>query len=321
MAPAIIFIVLAAILVLFVISYIMFGLNAFKLKLNVREKILKVYGIIGKGLLILILSMFFIIPLWILLAASFTDSVTFMKNGYSMIIGKFSFDAYEYVFKNPDILKGLLNSVFVSVVVTILSVVVNTLAAYVLSEKKMPGHKILNGIFVFTMLFSSGMVPIVLVIRQLGLYNSYWALIIPPVINVYNILLIRNYLYTIPESLKEAAKVDGANSIQIFFEVILPVSLPIIVTTGLMAFVLKWNAYMDILYYIKPGSAGSQFWTIQYVIKEMLSDFESKTDYGILSKYVVQSATIIVSIVPLLIIFPFLQKYFTQGVTNGAVKG
>lgn len=321
MLANIIIIILAAILALFIISYLMFGFNAFKLKLDIKERILKVYGKIARILLILILSMFFIVPIWILIAASFTDSVTFMKDGYSLIIGKFSFDAYAYVFSNADILKGLLNSVFVTIVVTILSIIVNTLAAYVLSEKDLPGHKILNGIFVFTMLFSSGMVPVVLVIRQLGLYNSYWALTIPAVINVYNILLMRNYFYTIPKSLKEAARVDGANKIQILFEVVLPVSLPIIITTGLMAFVLKWNSYIDILYYVKPGTGGQQFWTIQYVIMQMLSDFETKTDYGILSKYVVQSATIIISIVPLLVIFPFLQKYFTQGVTNGAVKG
>jgi putative aldouronate transport system permease protein len=312
-------IVVATLLVLFAVSYILIIFNPFKMPLNIKGKLIRVFGIIGKVILITLLSLFFIIPIWIVLMASFSDSVSFMKEGYSFFTTHFSIEGYLYVFKDPTIIGGLLLSIGVTLLVTVLSVIVNTLAAYVLSEKDLPCHKFLNGLFVFTMLFSTGMVPIVLVIRTIGIYNQFLALVIPGVINVYNILLIRNYLYSIPKSLKEAAIIDGCGQIRIFFKVILPVSLPIIATTAMMAFVLKWNSYLDVMYYISPDNESLR--TIQYVIMQMLSDFESSTGDGVISKYVVQSATIIVTMIPLMCVFPFVQKYFEKGLTLGSVKG
>ena len=171
------------------------------------------------------------------------------------------------------------------------------------------------------MLFSTGMVPIVLVMRQIGMYDKAVALVIPAIINVYNILLIRNYMYSIPESLKEAARIDGAGHIRVFIKVILPVSVPIIATTGMMAFVLKWNSYMDILYYLSPGEESRQFWTIQYVIMDMLMNLTNTGQNGVISKYVIQSATIIITVIPLMVAFPFVQKYFEKGLTLGSTKG
>lgn len=317
----IILIVIAALVILFFVSYVLFGFNIFKIPKHINSKIVNMFAKISKIIVIILISLFFILPIWIVIAASFTDSVAFAQNGYSFFIPKFSLTGYQYIFNNKDILRGLLNSVLFTVIVTIASLIVNTLAAYALSEKKMPGNKIFNKIFVFTMLFSTGMVPIVLVMRQIGMYNKVTALIIPAIINVYNILLIRNYMYSIPQSLKEAAQIDGAGYLRTFFKVILPASVPIIATTGLMAFVLKWNSYMDILYYLEPGEANKQLWTIQYVIMDMLMNFEpSNEEFGILNKYVIQSGTIIITMIPLLIAFPFVQKYFEKGLTLGSVK-
>ena len=312
-------IVFAAILVLFAISYILVMINPFKMPIVLKTKIERVFALITRILIISLLSLFFILPLWIVLCASLSDSVSFIKTGYSVFIQSFSLEGYVYIFKDPQILKGLGLSTLVTILVTVASMFVNTLAAYALSEKDMPGHKFFNGLFVFTMLFSTGMVPIVLVIRTIGLYNQFWALVIPGVINVYNILLIRNYIYSIPKSLKEAAIIDGAGQIRVFFKVILPVSLPIIATTGMMAFVLKWNSYLDVLYYISPDN--KDLWTVQYVIMNMLMDFKTNTEGGVMSKYVVQSATIIITIIPLMCVFPFVQKYFQKGLTLGSVKG
>lgn len=313
-------IILAIVLVVFVIAYVLILFNPFKIPIQIKARLEKIFGMIGKTVLIIVLSLFFILPLWIVIAASFTDSIEFIKSGYSVYIPKFSLDAYAYVFKNEKILKGLLNSVLVTAIVTVLSSIVNTLAAYALSIKEMPGNKLLNGIFVFTMLFAAGMVPTVLVIRMLGIYDTFWALIIPPVINVYNILLMRNYMTTIPKSLKEACVIDGGGHIRVFFEVVLPMSVPIIATTTMMSFVLKWNSYMDILYYVAPSH--TELWTIQYVIMDLLSNMGAMgEDETIISKYVVQSATIVTTMLPLICIFPFLQRYFTKGLTSGAVKG
>ena len=224
-------IVFAAILVAFAISYILVMINPFKMPIVIKTKIERVFSIITRVLIIGLLSLFFVLPLWIVLCASLSDSVSFIKEGYSIFIKEFSLEGYVYVFKDPRILKGLGLSALVTILVTVLSVLVNTFAAYALSEKEMPGHKFFNGLFVFTMLFSTGMVPIVLVIRTIGLYNQFWALVFPAVINVYNILLIRNYIYSIPKSLKEAAIIDGAGQIRIFFKIILPQALKVFAPT------------------------------------------------------------------------------------------
>ena len=317
----ILLIVFASFLVLFFAAYAMVVFNAFKMPIAVKARIERIFGIISKSMLITLVSAFFVIPIWTIIAASFTDFKTFARNGYSMWIPKFSIAGYRYVFSNNGILRGLLNSVIFTTLVTIGSLVINTSAAYVLSEKRMPGHALLNRIFVFTMLFSTGMVPIVLVMRQIGMYDKPVALVIPAIINVYNILLIRNYMYSIPSSLKEAARIDGAGHIRVFLKVILPVSVPIIATTGMMAFVLKWNSYMDILYYLSPGEASRKYWTIQYVIMDMLMNLTNSGQDGVISKYVIQSSTIIVTIIPLLVAFPFVQKYFQKGLTLGSTKG
>lgn len=319
MQPAGIFIILfAIILVIFFVLHIAVMLNIFKFNLEIKVKLQKVFSTISIILIIVVLSLFFLLPILIVVAASLTDSLSFIQNGYSLLIKTFSLEGYAYLFKDPAFLRGLLLSTIVTVGVTILSVFVNTLAAYALSEKTMPGHKFLNMIFVFTILFSTGMVPITLVVRNLGLYNNFLVLIIPAVINVYNILLIRNYIYTIPKALKEAAIIDGASRLGVFFRVILPLSIPIIATTGMMAFVLKWNSYMDIMYYIDRDNTA--LFTIQFIVMEMLSNFRSTNDGDIISKYVVQSAAIIVTMIPPMLIFPFLQKYFQKGLTTGAIK-
>lgn len=275
---------------------------------------------IAKSVAIFVFSAFFVVPLWLVIMASVTDSVTFIQRGYSFWAGKFSVKAFSFVFKNSLVITGLINSVIATVLVTVLSVVINTSAAYVLHEKNLPGHTFLNTFFVFTMFFNTGMIPIVLVIRELGLYNTYMVLIIPAVLNVYNILLIRNYFYSVPASLKEAPMIDGANQMQIFVQIMVPVSTPIIATTALMAFVTKWNSYMDVLYYVNKDN--TSLWTIQYVVQEMLADFKAFNDEdGVMSKGVVQSATIIITILPLMMLFPLLQKYFVDGMTIGAVKG
>lgn len=288
--------------------------------MNAKSK--RIGTLVAKGIMIAVFSAFFVVPLWLVIMASFTDTVTFVRNGYSFWPKQFSLETYKFVFSNPLILRGLLNSAIITVMVTILSVVVNTAAAYALHEKNMPGHKVLNLLFVFTMFFSTGMVPIVLVIRMLGLYNTFWVLVIPPVINVYNILLIRNYLYSLPASLREAPMIDGANQVQIFVQIIVPVSTPIIATTALMAFVLKWNSYMDVLYYIDYQN-NKQLWTAQFAIQEMIKNFKAFTNEQttLLDQRVVRSATIIVTILPLMLLYPLLQKYFANGMTLGAVKG
>lgn len=274
--------------------------------------------IIAKTATIAIFTAVFIIPLWLVVMASITNATVFNQVGYSFFAKAYSIKAYINIFQDKLIMRGLLNSTWATLSVTALSVIVNTSAAYVLHEKNMPGHKILNTLFVFTMFFNTGMIPIVLVIMKLGLYDTPGVLVVPAVINVYNILLIRNYFYSVPTSLKEAPLIDGANQLQIFTNIMVPVSTPIIATTALMAFVTKWNSYMDVLYYV--DASHKSLFTIQFVVQQMLADYSALGGEAS-SKVVMQSATIVITIFPLMLLFPLLQKYFVDGMTIGAVKG
>ena len=280
----------------------------------------KNYPMIGlKVLIIALLAVFFLVPFWLVITGSFTEEFTFIKNGYSFGIGKFSIAAYQFIFENEHVMRALLNSVFVCVAMVTLSVIVNTVTAYTLAERDMPGHSFFNLVFVFTMFFSAGMVPTFLVIQGIGLYDSLWALILPGVVSVYNILLIRSYFYGVSPSLKEAAYIDGANHVQVLWKIMIPISMPIIITTGLISLVTKWNSWMDVLIYLDASSKDK--WTLQYVVRQILTEFSSFSADETAPSNTVKNAIVIITVLPLLIPFPFFQKYFANGITIGSVKG
>ena len=220
------------------------------------------------------------------------------------------------------------NSFWITIVTVAISIVVNTLTAYVLAEKELPFSKTLNFLFVFTMFFNAGMIPTYLTIKALGMYNTVWALIIPPTLGVYNVLLIRNFIYSLPKAMTEAAVIDGANYFQVLIKVILPISMPVIVTTALITLIAKWNAWMDILLYISKSETTADgiysLWTVQYYIRTLLNDVAatgSNASGELLNGKQVLSASIVITILPVVLLFPLLQKYFANGITLGAVKG
>ena len=272
-----------------------------------------------KVLIIALLAVFFLVPFWLVITGSFTEEFTFIKDGYSFGVGKFSLDAYKFIFANEHVMRALLNSVLVCVAMVTISIVVNTVTAYTLAERDMPGHTFFNLFFVFTMFFSAGMVPTFLVIQGIGLYDSLWALILPGALAVYNIPLIRSYFYGVSPSLKEAAYIDGATHVQILLKVMLPISMPIIITTGLISLVTKWNSWMDVLIYLDASSKDK--WTLQYVVRQILTEFSSFSADETAPSNTVKNAIVIITVMPLLIPFPFFQKYFANGITIGSVKG
>ncbi|MBE7087674.1 MAG: carbohydrate ABC transporter permease [Clostridiales bacterium] len=285
-------------------------------------------GLVLKAIFIIVFSFIFILPLWLVFTASLESSEMFARNGYGLWIYNFSVKSYEVLFAKPQFWVSFGNSFWITISTVVLSVVVNTLTAYVLAEKDLPFSKFLNFLFVFTMFFNAGMIPTYLTIKSLGMYNTVWALIIPPALGVYNILLIRNFLYSLPKAMTEAAVIDGANYFQVLIKVIVPVSMPIIVTTALITLIAKWNSWMDILLYISKtdkNSAGIfQFWTVQYYIRTLLNEVEASgtgADGSFINGKQVLSASIVVTILPVVLLFPLLQKYFANGITLGAVKG
>lgn len=271
-----------------------------------------------KGSFIALFSFIFVLPLWLTVTSSFEESLSFAKHGYSFIIYSFSTDAYEILFADSLFWSSLLNSVWVTAATVALSLAVNVLSAYALSLKKMPLHQFFNVLFVFSMFFNAGMIPTYLIIRSLHMTDSFWALIVPPALGVYNILLIRNYIYSLPSSMEEAALIDGANRFQLLWNVVVPVSMPIIVTTAFMTLITKWNSWMDVLLYVSKNEEGRVFWTVQYYLRYLREAVSQNSSVG---SDQMLSASIVVTVLPVCILFPFLQKNFANGIALGAVKG
>ncbi len=236
----------------------------------------------------------------------------------------FSTDAYEAVFKNRSIWTGYANTLFLVVVGTSLNLLLTSLAAFVLSRKSFVPRRPITLIIVFTMFFSGGLIPTYLLVKGLGLINSLWACILPGLISTWNFMIMRTYFEGIPDSLEESAKLDGANDIVILFRIILPLSGPIIAVMVLFYGVGQWNQWFSAMIYLQEH----QKFPLQLILREILlanstdnmlgstSDAD-KASVGETIKY----ASIVVATVPILCVYPFLQKYFVKGVMIGAIKG
>ena len=226
---------------------------------------------------------------------------------------------FKYVFTDPGFWRSMGVSFFVVVVGTLLSVMVMFSAAYALSKKDFPCRRGIMVFFIITMIFSGGMVPNYIVVRELGLTGSPWALILPSVVQVYNLILIRSYLESLPAELEESAGIDGANSLQTMFQILLPVSMPCVASVSLFTAVTFWNNYTSALLYL--GTEEKWYPLSLYI----LNYIQTGPDVLDVSKEAIQhanieSAMIVVIIIPILLVYPFVLKYFTTGVTVGAVK-
>ena len=234
-------------------------------------------------------------------------------------------DAYKAVINKPNIVTGYCVTLFVVIVGTFLNVFVTAISAFVLTRKQFPLNKVLLVFIVFTMYFGGGMIPRYLFINDtLGMGNSIWALMLPGLISTYNLIIMRTNFQSIPDSLEESTKIDGANDITIFFKIILPLSKAIIAVMVLMYGVGHWNAWFDAMLFIRSRD----LYPLQIILREIL--ISNSTDSMIASGAggdieaigeSIKYATIVVSTVPILCVYPFVQKYFTKGVMIGAVKG
>ncbi|MBQ9733709.1 MAG: carbohydrate ABC transporter permease, partial [Clostridia bacterium] len=225
-----------------------------------------------------------------------------------------------YVFTDAGFWRALGVSLFVVVVGTALSVITMFSAAYALSKKDFPFRKVIMVFFIITMVFSGGMVPNYIVVRELGLTGSPWALILPSVVQVYNLILIKNYLEGLPAELEESAGIDGANSLQIMFQILLPVSMPCVASVSLFTAVSYWNNYTSALLYL--GTSEKWYPLSLYILNYIQTPPDVlDTSMAAIQKGNIEAAMIVVSIIPILLVYPLVLKYFTKGVTVGAVKG
>lgn len=269
-----------------------------------------IFGIIG---------LLFFIPFLHVIACSFSTPTEVVSGNVGIFPVKFSLEGYKNVFAKDSLLTGFLNSLFYTGLGTVIQVSLQMLCAYPLSRKDFKAKGIINVILVLTMFISGGMIPTYILISQLHMLNTIWAIIIPGCVSVFNIIVIRTYITSsIPYELQEAAKIDGCGDFGIFLRVILPLSKPIILVMILYAIVGYWNNYFNALMYIQD----SELFPLQRVLQDLLitnSGALGGTDINANEqlKYVI----IVVSSIPLLVVYPFFQKYFEKGVTIGGVKG
>jgi len=273
--------------------------------------------------LLTVLAVVMVIPFIYVIAASFADETYMAKTPMFLFPAVTSFNAYITMFSGKvgeQVIRSLIISVCITLVGTLVNLFFTTTMAYGLSRSNLIGKKAILNLVLFTMVFGGGMIPTFLLVRSLGMYNSYAALIIPGAISAYNMLIIRNFFMDLPAGLEEAASIDGCTDIGIFVKIALPLSLPALATFGLFYAVGHWNGYMTALLYLTD----SKKYPFQLVLKNLISQTglaESTGGDQDPPEETLKMAIIVVGTVPILCVYPFLQKHFAAGVMVGAIKG
>ena len=291
-------------------------------KLPSEDKAILIIGYIILGLFCVAI----VLPMVYIILASFVDPVTLQNQGLTLDFSKWTATAYERVLSNGQIWVGFKNAIIYSVLFTVISVVVTLLAAYPMSRADFKGRGFFNLIFMITMFFGGGLIPTYLLISNLGLLDSMWAVILPGAFGVYNMIIARTYYQGIPKDLQEAAEIDGANEMVYFFRVLLPVCTPIIATIAMWNFVGMWNSYFDAMIYLNSAAKQPLQLVLRSILNQnqpepgMVSDMQSTAQRAQLAE-LLKYATIIISSLPLLVMYPFFQRYFDNGIMAGAVKG
>lgn len=254
--------------------------------------------------------------------------VMYSVSSYSQVIGKgailrpygFTLDAIKNVLKDPNIYTAYGNTLFLAIVGTLMSLVATLLFAYPLSCH-VKGHRVISFLVYFTMLFGGGMLPTYYVVRQAGLLDTLWSLIIPGLINPFYVFIVRNFFEATPNELKESAFIDGAGQMRVFVSIMLPLSMAVVATMTLFYAVGYWNSYFSAIIYIRSASKRP----LQLILRDMISqsNAEDMGDFSTsdLTPTTMKMATLTVSVIPILCVYPFLQKFFAKGVMVGAVKG
>lgn len=286
---------------------------------SVGEKIFTVLNYI----IFILLGLSAIFPFINLIAKSLSSEAAVVAGMVSIYPIDWQWGTYKYVASNAMFLRAFTISVTVTGIGSLISLGMTTLAAYPLSKPRLRGRKVFILIFLFTMLFSGGLIPTYLLMHKLHLIDKLPVLFLPYMINVYNMLIVKNYFESLPESLEESAKMDGASNMTILMRIILPLSMPVLATIGLFYAVTFWNDYFTSLIYINSADLKP----LQLYLKEL---FVSSTDTFMrtnvdaslnVSPQSIQAASIILATLPIVIVYPFLQKYFVKGVLVGSVKG
>lgn len=270
---------------------------------------------IGNAAFLIFVMITMIVPILKIFSDSLDTAGTY---GLNIIPKNPSFLAYKIIFTTTSLYKPFWISMYTTALGTVLGLLLTTLGAYVLIQKEMPGRKFFVWMIFFTMIFNGGLVPTYLLMRDIKLMNTLWAVILPLALNVYNMVLMKNFFEQIPESLFEAAEIDGCSPMRIFWAIVLPLSKPALASIGLFFAVEYWNHFFNFVMYI----TNTDLYNFQVKLRELVLDSTTNIAQGPEALYgkTIQYAAVMVSMLPPMIIYPFCQKYFVKGVTMGAVK-
>lgn len=273
------------------------------------------------AVLLALVSLSMVLPFIHLAAKSVSGEAYVLANRIVMWPKGFHLQSYEYVLGNRQFFYSFTNSVFLTVVGTALSMAVTLLAAYPLSRKNLPHGRIIMVYFVITMFFSGGLIPTYLVVKEAGLLNSLWSLILPVALSPFNLILARNFFLSIPDAMEESARMDGAGNLRILIFIYLPLALPAVATISMFYAVGYWNSFFQAMMYITDRRwMPLQMFLLQLITDERSADMVLTDVFREVTPETVRAATILCAVVPILCVYPFVQKYFVHGVMLGAVK-
>ncbi len=273
-----------------------------------------VYSLLGLSLLAVLLPFLYVI------ASSFATEHEMMSRGFFLIPREWTIEAYGYLISNANFVRSFKNAVTITVYGTAINIVLTALMAYGLSKSWLKGRRALNFMVMFTMIFSGGIIPTYLVVKELGLLNSYWAIFLTNGIAPFSLIVMRTFFQNIPAEMEEAGRIDGCSEMAILLRIVLPLSLPAVATFTLFYAVFNWNTYFHAILFLNDSDA----WPLQVFLRQMLivSDASLEPDAGgYRYTAAVKMAAVLLTALPLLVMYPFLQKFFNKGMLLGSVKG
>lgn len=272
-------------------------------------------------ILLLLLAFSTLYPFWDTLVVSVSSLKSYLGTSIHLWPSEFSFEGYSFVFGNKELWTSYANTIFVTVVGTAINMIITIMTAYVLSKTELRGHRIITFLAVFTMMFSGGIIPTYMIVKATGLTNSLWSMILPSAINTSSLIILRNFFMDIPKSLEEAAMLDGCTEVGVLFRVVIPNAKASITTIALMYAVDHWNDFYNAVLYISDRRK----WPLQLFLRSMLFESDAAYSSGGTSLFLLgqpmKMAAVMLSIIPIICMYPFFQKHFSKGVMVGAVKG
>lgn len=274
------------------------------------------YIVLGLGTLLILIPMYYVLVL------SFTSYTQYIKSaGFVFFPFPVSLDGYTQFLRNPAVPKAFIITIYLTLFGTLLNILATAMFAYPLSRRELPWRKFFTLFALFPMLFSGGLIPTFYVVRQTGIMDTTWAMILPYLISVYDMTIVRSFFQSLDSGYIESARIDGANEMTILFRVVLPLSKPVLATVILMYGVGHWNCFFPALYYVRNPDLQPLQVVLRGILNEAQSTLEDINPEMTASSQAMKQAAVVLTALPVIVIYPFLQKYFTQGMMIGGIKG